>query len=193
MSLALCGLSIPYESQHAEPIAANRLHRTAQHDFSNWANADDIAGTVKGAIDDGLGIIRAIQSKAPCDINNVILDRSRIKEELIILAGDTKKIRATVAKKFGITEHTDKIISMWGETVSFKSLCTEIGGLADQMIKQVPLYKSMKKEALLLLGLQDKTSQLSLLPKDIINVILQKRIEVASAEINKKVEQIAIQ
>lgn len=190
MNLTLCGIGIPNEQNMAEKIAANRIHETAQYDYTDWVNANDISGGLEMTIKDYSGIVRAINSRTIKDTNGSAIDGKTIKNELVVLATDAKKIEAAVFKKFVIKENGDKVMFIWGKTVSFKGLCTEIGNLAQQLVRHVPLYKSMKKEVLLLLGLHDKASSLSLIPRDVINVVLQKRIEIAISDVKQKINQI---
>lgn len=179
MTLTLCGFDIPDNDLWRDEVAASRIHKTARVDFLQkppWR----LEKTLHIAIEDCLGILRAVQSKAPRDINNRIIDRKTVRHELIELAADAKRIRAKVILRY----------LPFKVPHPFKGLCVEIDSLAKRIMYQVPFYKSWKKETLLLLGAQDKTSRLYCFPRDIINLILQNSFEIAVYDIEHKAKLI---
>lgn len=191
MSLTLCGLGILCEESKLEQIAANRIYNR-QNSIGKLISVD-IIGELKETIADYSGILRAVQSKEPCDIKGKPIGNKLVKKEIVILSAVGLKINAKIREDFQLAAK-DVVIEFpfWNKEISFRSLCAEIDGLVEQMMNQVPFYKSKNKEVLLLLGRRDKASVLSQIPEEVIKIILQKRIEIAMSNATKKFEQMQI-
>lgn len=213
MSLTLCGLGLghPDEIYYEEKITANRIHERGQYNYSSWKQnnvfsflspfivflspftVQEIGWKLAATIIDCNCIVQAVMSKEPRDVNNKLVDHKTVRSELTILAADAKKIRAGIVKSLQITATHDEKFPIDENVFSIRDGCLNLDELAAQMMEQAFSYKSWNKEVLLLLGHQDKTSSLSLLPRDIMNVILQKRREVAISDLKQKVKQFANQ
>lgn len=201
MSLTLCGLGNSQEMYYSEKITANRIHAATQYDYSSWKKSDgtvdackmdDIAAELYSTIGDCKCIGLAVLSKQPHDVNKELIDHKIVRSELIILAGDAKKISSTIVKSFQITETHDAAIIYAYEPFSFREHCQELNKLAEQMMEQALSY-DIEQELLCLLGGRDEASLFYSLPNEIRSVIVQKSIEVSTSEIAKQVKRIANQ
>ena len=178
MNLTLCGLSIPFEEYTLHPVASERIHQNANYfkDLSNRQNVDVLIKCLD-IITDGKGILRAVSAEIPRDINHQPINRMIVKKELLILATDVKRISAAVNERYNIGIDKDKKINYCNQLYSFSEQCAKIENLAHQMIVKSINYDD-QAELIMLLGTADKKSILSVIPRDVIYLILNMSIQV---------------
>ena len=178
----LCGIGIPYEEQFTEKVAANRIVNCDFISNSQHYDSMDTAGTLESITNASNGILAAIKSGNPRDIDNNLIDKDTVRKELSLLGKSLVKIKRSAEKKIK-DNPADYGTKFENRDHSVIEQVKIIEDLAKEM-----LFESCKEDLFLMFmaGKNDLGSHFNRLPVDLHQVIASQYLASRLQDLEEK-------